>query len=59
MPYSVMVSTSGSNPFGLGSNPSGATNLIMDTILQSLKEHAEKALEYISIVDKETRAKGL
>lgn len=31
----------------------------MDAIIQSLKEHAEKSLDYILIVDKEVRAKGL
>lgn len=31
----------------------------MNTIIQSLKEHAEKALEYIQIVDKEVRARNL
>lgn len=45
---------------GLGSSPNGATNLSnMDAIIQSLKEHSEKALEYIQMVDREVRAKRL
>lgn len=31
----------------------------MDAIIQSLKEHAEKAFEYIQMVDREVRAKRL
>ena len=27
LPYGVMASTGGSNPLGVGSNPTGATNL--------------------------------
>lgn len=31
----------------------------MDAIIQSLKEHAEKALSYIQMIDKEVRTKRL
>lgn len=54
-----MVSTGDSKSLSLSSNLSGAAFINMDNIVQSLKEHAEKALEYIQIVDKEVRAKHL
>ena len=31
----------------------------MNTLVESLKEHAQKALEYIQMIDKEVRARGL
>lgn len=65
MPYGVMVSTGGSNPFSLRSNRSGATNLktMKDTfkniITKWIKEQITQLLVNLELLDKSISAAGL